>query len=378
MPVTPANSEPLVQNSDAMLYRPLGKTGPMVSALSMGCMRLGADQDLNTALVSRAAELGVNYFETTRWYAGGQCQHRTAPGLKGKTQGIIVSGKGSMGPDTTAYNFRKEMELQLDILGLSHFKFYQVGWFEWDRMRDLLKPGGVLDAVRRAREEGLVQHIGFTGHDTPENFIKCIETGLFDCMTVPYNMLNRQYEPTIKRAGELGVGVVAMCPVAGGVLSSNSSLLQQATGLDMPTTEMALRFVLANPDVSTACSGMSTMEMLEQNVRIVKAFDPQTQAAGVQKICSGVEQLRKTFGEKICTACGYCVPCPKKIDIPQHMEQYRNWKAMGLAQGVKTRLSCYPADCSAAVCTQCGVCETKCPNSLPIRQSLKELAEMMM
>jgi predicted aldo/keto reductase-like oxidoreductase len=79
----PANSEPLIQNDETMRYRPLGKTGLKVSALSFGCMRLSDDQELNTKLISQAVDQGVNYFETTRGYLGGTCQHRAAPGLKG-------------------------------------------------------------------------------------------------------------------------------------------------------------------------------------------------------------------------------------------------------------------------------------------------------
>ena len=75
--VPPANSETLIENNETMRYRPLGKTGLKVSALSFGCMRLSDDQDINTPLISRAIDLGVNYFETTRGYCGGQCQHRT-------------------------------------------------------------------------------------------------------------------------------------------------------------------------------------------------------------------------------------------------------------------------------------------------------------
>ena len=102
-----ANAEPLIHNDETMRYRPLGRTGLMVSALSFGCMRLSEDQELNTALVSRAVDLGINYFETTRGYCRDQCQQRTAPGLVGKTAGVIVSGKAAIQPDTTAYGFRR-------------------------------------------------------------------------------------------------------------------------------------------------------------------------------------------------------------------------------------------------------------------------------
>ncbi|MEI7436519.1 MAG: aldo/keto reductase [bacterium] len=368
---SPSNSEALSCKDATMRYRQLGRTGLKVSALSFGCMRLIDDQPYNTRLISRAIDLGVNYFETTRYYLGGTCQHRTAPGLIGKTAGVIISGKERISPDQTAYLFRKEIERQLEILGLSHFKFFQVGWFDWGKMPHFLKRGGVLDAVRSAQNAGLIQHLGFTGHDSPENFIRCIETGLFDSLTVPYNLLNRIYEPTIKRAGELGVGVVAMCPVAGGMLSFESDKLKQALKMDLPTTEMALRFVLSNPDVSTACSGMNRIEQLDQNVATVKDFEPRALDFGA--MCEGLDRLRATLGERFCTTCRYCMPCPQGVDIPRHMEVYRNWKCFGLADWPQHGLNPIPEAQRASLCNECGECEKKCPNTLGIREMLREL-----
>ena len=178
-------------------------------------------------MVDQAIAAGVNYFETTRWYIGGQCQQLFAPGLKGRSRGLIVSGKEGIGEETTAASYREAIEFQMKSLGVDYLEFFQVGWFGWNRMPLLTKRGGALEALNNARDEGLIGHIGFTGHDTPENFIKCLETGIFDSLTIPYNMIDRSYAPTIKRAGELGVGVIAMCPVAGGVLASPSPQLQQ-------------------------------------------------------------------------------------------------------------------------------------------------------
>jgi uncharacterized protein len=345
-----------------------------VSALSMGCMRLSDDAELNKRLVSTAIDCGVNYFETTRFYLGGTCQHRTAPGLVGKTAGVIVSGKEGINPDKTAYAFRREIDRQLDILGLTHFKFFQVGWFGWDRMSHMLRPAGVLDAIRAAQREGLIQRVGFTGHDSPENFIKCIETGLFNSFTVPYNMINRRYEGLIKRAGELGVGVVAMCPVAGGMLASPSDKLREAIGLDVPTAEMALKFVLSNPNVSTACSGMSTMEQLEQNVKTAGEFEPSESKFGA--MCEGLDRLRASLGEQFCTGCRYCMECPSGVDIPRLMHVYNNWKSFGLESWAREELKAVPAEKSAAKCNDCGACEKKCPNVLPVRARFKELAKI--
>ena len=373
--VEPSHNEPLNQNDETMRYRPMGKTGYMVSALSFGCMRLKDDPELNEKLISRALDLGVSYFETTRYYLGNTCQHRTAPGLKGRTDGVIVSGKERIGPDQTAYGFRKEIERQLDILGLDHFKFFQVGWFRWKMMPHLLKRGGVLDAIRKAQDEGLLKFVGFTGHDTPDDFIRCIETGIFNCITVPYNMLNRTYEPVIKRAGELGVGVVAMCPVAGGVLGYPSEAIQEAVDMDLSTPALALRFVLSNPDVSTACSGMNTLEMLEENVKTAREFDPQE--ATFAQMSEGVDKLREKLGDRFCTSCRYCAECPEGLEIWRLMEIWQNWKAFGLEGWARNALANLPEEKQPARCSSCGACEEKCPNDLRIRERLEELKALV-
>ena len=249
-------------------------------------------------------------------------------------------------------------------------------------MRHLLKRGGVLDALRAAKDEGLIQRIGFTGHDKPENFTKCVETGLFDSITVPYNLINRSYEPTIARAGELDMGVVAMSPVAGGVLASENSHIQKELGIDMPTTQMALRFVLSNPNVSTACSGMNTLEMLDENVAAVKDFDPEKDL-DFEKMCEGLDRMRESLGDKFCTSCCYCVPCPQEINIPYMMGLRTHWKTFGLEESVQKILKHIepgqdspPKYCDPSICTTCGKCEEACPNELQIIATMEELAKL--
>jgi len=371
----PTHDEPLIREDETMRYRPFGKTGYQVSALSFGCMRLKDDPELNEKLISRAIDLGINYFETTRYYLGGTCQHRTAPGLKGKAKGVVVSGKEGIDPNKSAYLFRKEIERQLDILALDHFKFFQVGWFSWAKMPHLLKRGGVLDAVRKAQDEGLVKFVGFTGHDKPENFIRCIETGLFDSITVPYNLINRQYEPLIARAGELGVGVVVMCPVGGGVLACSSEVLREAIGADIPTPAMSLRFVLSNPNVSTACSGMNTLEMLEENVETAGSFEPDE--ADWQEMCAGLDRLREGLGERFCTSCRYCAECPAGLEIWRLMDIWQHWKVWGLEDWAADALRKLPDEKKPTNCDACGDCEEKCPNKLDIRQRLEELGTLL-
>ncbi len=356
-----------------MQYRPLGKTGLQVSALAMGCMRLPEDNpELAAQVVDACIAAGVNYFETARVYINGKCQNLTGLGLKGRSRGLIVSGKAGVGPETTADGYRKEIDLQMEILGVDYLEFFQVGWLSLEKLEHVTRKDGAMEALDKARSEGLIGHVGFTGHDAPENFIKIIETGLFDSLTIPYNMINRSYAPTIKRAGELGVGVVAMCPVAGGMLSSPSPQLQELIpGGATTTAAAALQFVLANPDVSCACSGMNTLEMVRENVATAEAFKGMTDEdhARVNRILDEFAALGKEF----CTSCGYCMDCPEGVDIPRNFRIYNLGRVYGMMDWARSRYAKMDPAKRADACIRCGTCEPKCPNNLPIMDQLEQV-----
>ena len=360
-----------------MQYRPLGKTGLQVSAFAMGCMRLPADNpELSAQIIDEAIALGVNYFETTRGYIGGRCQHLTAPGLKGRSRGLIVSGKAGIGADTTAEGYRKEIELQMEILGVDYLEFFQVGWFSADRLEMLTQKGGALEALDKARAEGLIGHIGCTGHDTPENYTKIVESGIFDSVTLPYNMISRQYAPAIKRAGELGVGVVAMCSVSGGILASPSpQLMALIPGGATSTAAAALQFVLANQDVSCACSGMTNLEMLRENVETASNFSGVTPAQFAE-----MDKVLNQFAgmwDKLCTNCKYCMDCPHGVDIPWNFHLYTFAKVYSLLGWPKAQYAAMAPEKRADACIRCGECEPKCPNNIKIMDQLQEVAGML-
>lgn len=360
-----------------MKYRPLGKTGLQVSAISMGCMRLPAENpDLAAEIVDTAIAGGINYFETTRGYIGGRCQHLTGPGLKGRSRGLIVSGKAGVSDETTSDSYRKEIELQMEILGVDYLEFFQVGWFSLDQLETLRRKGGALDALDTARDEGIVGHIGFTGHDTPENFTKLIETGLFDSLTIPYSLLNRSYSTTIERAGQLGVGVVAMCPVAGGMLGQPSEQVQfLITGGAATTAEAAFRFVLSNPSVGTACSGMNTLEQLSENLATADAFEGANEAdlAQMERILDEFSEIGKEF----CTGCRYCMDCPQGVDIAKNFSLYNYARVYGLTGWARQEYERMELAKRAGSCEKCGECEPKCPNQLPIMAQLEQVDALL-
>ena len=358
-----------------MDYIDLGNSGVKISRLSMGCGRLPEDDEASTALIHAVIDAGINYFETATFYCDNRCLEKTGLGIKGRRDEVMVQVKIGTESDSTADSVRREMESQFQRMDIDRADFYMFGWLTWERMPVVLRRGGVLEGVRRLQDEGAVKHLGFTGHDSPENFIKILETGLFESMTVSYNLLNRNYEKTIARAHELGVGVIVMNPVGGGRLSVPSETLRKKLpGRAKTTSEAALQFVLSNPGVSTACSGMSNLAQLEENLCTVeKAKETdETDFAAANAI---LDEL-KGLGDRFCTGCKYCMPCPQGVDIPENFTIYNNHTVYDLKETAEKAYEALAPECRADRCTQCGECEEKCPQDLDVVERLAMVADL--
>ncbi len=359
-----------------MRYRPSGPKEVMISELSFGCGHLPEDDEESTRVIHAAIENGINYFETASFYCNGRCQEKTGMGVKGFADKVMVSAKIGVEPATTADSYRKELDRQLSVLGLDKVTWLQVGWLSLENLPHLTKKGGALEAIEKAMDEGIISHLGFTGHDTPENFIQILRTGLFESMTASYHLLNRGYEPAIAVARELGIGVIAMNPVGGGILGKPSIQLQKLLpeGAATSTAGIALRFVLANPGITTACSGMHSISNVEENVAAIADITGPS-AAEHQRLQAILDQF-KALGDNFCTGCRYCMPCPQGVNIPQNFSLYNLANVYGLHDVARGQYNGMKAEERADKCTACGECETKCPNALPVIEQLQKVKEM--
>lgn len=364
-----------------MTYRPMGKTGLQVSALSMGCGHLPDTQDQCDELLRACVAADINYFETAVSYCEGQCQQKTGRGLEpvrdqvmiSAKHGILLEGEAAGEAATTADSYRREiLENQLPALRTDHVEWLQVGWFTANKLAALTEAGGAWEAIERLRDEGIVGHVGFTSHDTPKNVITIIESGLFESCTLQYNLLNRAYEPALDAAGEHGVAVVVMGPLHGGMLAQPKPALRDLVpNPDVTTTRAGLQFVLSHPAVSTACSGMGSLAQLAENLDNVLA----TPAVGDYEEMMAIFERFQAVSETLCTGCNYCQPCPQGVDISRNLS-IRNYLAVyGTIAAARQAYAEIEPDQRADQCTECGECEDKCPNSLPVRNLLTEIAE---
>jgi len=365
-----------------LIYRELGSTGLRVSQLGFGAMRLPmlgegkearVNDELALPMIHRAFEAGVNYIDTAVGYCNRDSQRTVGVALKGWREKIVVSTKNHYyGEDEGEW--WKNLEDSLRLLQVEAIDIYNHHGMRWKRWQEDVEPR-VGTWMRKAHEQGLVRHICISFHDDNDALRKLVDTGYPESITLQYNLLDRKLEDGIAYAREKGLGVVVMGPVGGGRLGVDSEVLESVLPNVRRVPELALRFVLANPNVSVALSGMSTLQQVEENLAVASdgaALSEADQAA----IDEHLQRLKK-MADLYCTGCGYCMPCPEEVAIPKIFERYNRGRVYGLWESARKAygdLGVIPWDKGkkADACVDCGECEEKCPQNLPIREQLKE------
>jgi predicted aldo/keto reductase-like oxidoreductase len=366
-----------------MQYRDFGNTGLKISALGFGSMRLPekdghVEQDKAIEMIRRAFELGVNYIDSAYFYNNHESEIVVGKALKGWRDKVTVSTKN---PDSSAEadKWRSVLDEQLKKLDVDRIDVYHFHGINWNVFEEkMTRPNGCLKAARKAQDEGLFTHLSFSFHDKPENLIRLVDTGEFTSVTCQYNLLDRANEPGIARAHEQGMGVVIMGPVGGGRLGSPTpELMELLPAGTSSSAEIALRFVLSNPNVSCAISGMENLQMVEENCATASREEPLS-AEERATIVAAFEEKKK-LADLYCTGCGYCMPCPHGVDIPANFSLMNTYRIYGLLDHAREEYQGWRTDekHTAAFCQECEECEPKCPQKIPIIAQLKETEEAL-
>ncbi|MDP4088687.1 MAG: aldo/keto reductase [Bacillota bacterium] len=368
-----------------MIYKEFGKTGIKVSALGFGAMRLPmikkdgkdyVDEDKAVQIIHKAFELGVNYIDTAPYYCEHLSEAAVGKALKGWRDKVYVSTKNPI-ENASGDDWRRRLEKSLKNLDVDHIDFYHMWGINWKAYQDNIDvPNGPMAAAFKAKEEGLIKHISFSFHDAPENMLKIIDTGNFETVLCQYNLLDKSNEEGIAYAHEKGMGVVIMGPVGGGRLGAPSPVIQSMLkGKAKSTAEMALRFVLANPNVTIALSGMSSLQMVEENAAVASIPGTLTEEE-IKRVEEMLEENRR-LSDLYCTGCNYCMPCPQGLNIP-HIFRLMNYnRVYGLKdyasdEYAKLKVEGNNTGKDASFCVECGGCESKCPQHLHIIEQLKQ------
>ncbi len=364
-----------------MIYRELGQTGLKVSQLGFGAMRLPmvgqgeqarVNDELAIPMIHRAFDAGVNYIDTAVFYCNKDSQRAVGEAIRqyhgGRDQIVLSTKNHANGSDEKAW--WQNLEDSLRLLQVESIDIYNLHGINWKAYQEDIEPNRYPWLIK-AKDQGLIKHICCSFHDKLEALENLVRTGRFESITLQYNMLDRQLEPGIALAHEKGIGVVVMGPVGGGRLGASSEVLGSISSSIKRIPELALRFVLSNPHVTVALSGMSTMEQVEENIRVCSdsvTLSPQEKAT----IAEHLDRL-KNMADLYCTGCQYCMPCDQGVKIAQVFAQYNVARVYGLWDVARERYAkLIEKGVAADACIECGVCEGKCPQHVEIVRQLRE------
>ena len=331
-----------------MEYTTLGKTGLKVSRIGFGGIPIQkVDVPAVRQLMERLVKEGVNYIDSARGYTVSEAYIGEA--LEGIRDKFVLATKSMA---RTKEAMEKDIAISLADFRTDYIDLYQIHNPSVAELEQVAAPGGALEALLEAKAAGRIGHIGVTAHQAGV-FERALEMDWVETVMFPYNVVETQGEALIRRAAEKNVGFICMKPLAGGAI-------EDAT--------LALRFIAQNKDVSVVIPGMYAIGEIEQNIAAVADTNPLTDAENKK-----IEEIRATLGTQFCRRCNYCQPCTAGIGISGIFVLEGYLARYGLGDWAKMRYDATPK--KAGDCIGCGVCETRCPYQLPIRQMLARCKE---
>lgn len=376
-----------------MQKRKFGKIDYQPSLLGFGAMRfptVGPDKKIDEAeamkMVRHAIDQGVNYVDTAYNYHGGFSEILVGKVLQdGYREKVKLATKNPSYLLEKTSDWTKLLDEQLVKLQTDHIDFYLQHALNKERFEIFKKINGFAEA-EKAKKDGKIKYFGFSFHDSLEVFKEIIDTYPWDFCQIQLNYLDTEFQAGLaglKYAAAKGLPVIVMEPLKGGRLAGGLPQDIKALFDNHPSgrspVEWALRWVADLEDVSLLLSGMSTMEHVEDNLRICSAKDIVVKGLNPEER-EFLDGIAKTWKAKIkadCTDCRYCMPCPQGVNIPgcfalyNNASMFENWQAA--AKQYKERFMDENAD--ASQCVECGLCESACPQQLEIISLLKELHE---
>ncbi len=343
------------------------------------------NSDMAGRIIQRAIDLGSNYIDTAPLYRWSTNEENSetwvgrAVASGDYRQRVLVStksavsdgglGLGSYKPSIgfgirTKEQFSAILEQSLSRMNLPFVDFYHL-WIchTKQQFEEAMKPGGWYEGLLQAKESGRIKHLGVTTHADADTIIGFLESGLFETVTLPLNVLNVTRLKTVEYCAGKGIPVVAMNPLGGGLLAADSRL-----------KELAFKYLLSLENVHILV-GFTALEEVEDAWRMKREYD--RNPVGTDEILKEVRKLIPD-AEPHCTGCGYCQPCPQFIEVGTALSHYNLYHFLNLQEAKKAFLDLqWNPRYKLSNCVACGQCEKRCPNALPVRKIIESAKKVL-
>lgn len=329
--------------------RLLGNTGMKIKRVGFGGIPIQriSQKDTND-VINELEKQGINFIDTARGYT--VSEEYIGNSLEGRREKFFIATKSM---SRSYESMKNDIEISLRNLKTDYIDLYQIHNLKSEEYEDIFNEDKAYRALLEAKSEGKIKHIGITSHSL-ETIEKVVEDDKFETIQFPYNIVEDQADDVFKKANKKGIGIIVMKPLAGGALDDAT---------------LAIKYILSKSYIDVAIPGMDSVEQVRQNTDTLKNLKL------TQEDNEKIEEIRKSLGSRFCRRCEYCLPCPVGVNIPANF----------LLEGYYTRYNLkdwaiqrYEATTGkASECVNCGLCETKCPYDLPIRDMLKDVANKL-
>ena len=364
--------------------------GNDISILGFGCMRFPRKAGLlnmkeTEKEIMTAIEQGVNYFDTAYIYPGSEAALGEILEKNGVRDKVYIATK----LPHYLIKSREKMDTlfaeELKRLRTDHVDYYLMHMLAdaetWERLKSL----GIIEWLTEKKKSGQIRQVGFSYHGNSEMFCKLIDVYDWDFCQIQYNYMDEHSQAGrrgLYYAYEKGIPVVIMEPLRGGKLvkrlPAEAVKLFENYPVKHTPAQWAFRWLWNQKEVTCVLSGMNSMEMVQDNINTASTVTVGELGAEEEALLKRVVCAINAKMKVGCTGCGYCMPCPKNVDIPGTFSAYNRrysegkfWGLVDYAMSTAIRKN----STAASNCIGCGKCEQHCPQHIEIRKNLQEAAK---
>ena len=367
-----------------MENRLIPKTGDEISPLGFGAMRLPLkngkiNREVASNLIYHALNNGINFIDTAYLY--GDSEKFLGEVLQGQYKdNVIISSKLPSIHIKKYEDMENALAEQLKRLQRDYIDYYFIHSVDLKTINRLFKRD-LVKFLQKAKSEGKIRHIGFSYHGPKEEFETVVDSYDWDVVMVQYNYFDENVQASvegIEYAASKGLGIFVMEPLKGGILAgkipAEAEKIFKKANPDKTNAQWALQWVLNNRNITCVLSGMNSISQIDENIAIANKTPPLAMTFEEMETVELVKRVIRNSLKINCSTCGYCMPCPRGVNIPECMKIYNEKYLFNHKGLVNTAMIDYfqyvggvmGKAANAGLCTGCGKCLRKCPQKLDI------------